>query len=339
MKLFRPSVIEGSKPNADGFGYVWDSDTGVLTELRWTWPAAHRTELVLEGYRQVDGKVWGITYYRMEADGQYYASSIYLATPGSDEIVVNDLYGQSTDTTFALDRNNQLWAGDKFVTLQRSGALRYAVVDFSGATPTFLTGDCAAWINSDAALTDYDVLRMNDGTLRLLGLYTADSQLVAQVSSVLDGSAITYETTTLSPPIDLPYPANTEGFMEGNGLTAAWLIPQLPILADAQVVPAYFAGNITGFGLYAQPYPNVGYSMPMGDVILNQLVYASMATGEAGAYEMTTVEAANGEVATFSPPIGDLMERGGVLLYPDTVYVPPVIPPFWRGFLRTEETI
>jgi hypothetical protein len=344
MKIFRNTAIDDSPPDTQrGFGYVWDSASGALEELRWSWPTRYLRQSKVEGYRVSDGKVYGQTTFQMEADGQQYVSSLYLATPGTTDIVTVDL-GDGYE--FITSTRPQFAFGDMIISVvQRFRGLSplYVVCDYSGPTPTHFSADATEWVNS--GVMDYgETTGMIDGQgrVRLFGFYqTGETEARMYISSPLDGTALTVSETILVDPPTVPAPVDIPSVVAAGAITSLWLKGKVPELADAKLTTYALIATVEGYGTLVQSLgPNsFAVYLPSGGISVQATQY-DWDTGETDVFLVTTDSA--GVVVSselLAATVGNSAFAGAITVYPDLHLAPPAVPPFWRGFIKAYETI
>lgn len=341
MKIFRNSAIDGSPPDTQqGFGYVWESETGSRREIRWPWPSAYRLRTKIEGYRVSDGKVFGHTTFQMESDGQQYVSSLYLSTPGTTDIAVVDLVAGGNE--FITDAQRRFMFNDSIVSIVECNRT-YAVCDYSAEVPTYRVGDAGAWVDS-GVLSQGDTLLMIDGQgrTRLFGVYQiVEAQVHLFFSSPLDGSPLTVVERVV---IDGPaggFTQNTPDLLTAGAVTAVWLRQSMPELAEAKVLPFLYLAKVEGYGMLLQTLGTAGFFVyPPAGLVSIQAAEYNLFTGLTTVYLYTADD--DGIVTDrdqLEASLGNSMFAGATSIYPEFDLTPPVVPPFWRGFVRTEEAI
>lgn len=326
----------GGSNSTDGFGYVWDSLTGVMKELYWSKPTQYPSHRALEGYRPDDSTVYGATYYQMEADGQLYLSTLYTAPAGDSAGVVNvtDVY-ESFSYRLGTDMFTE---GGWLVSCSRYSP-RYLAVDYSISPPTVVTGSAAAWGRTEIQNGDVFPMIMENGPPRLMALYSGeDMQMQLLVSSPLDGTDLSIALNVIIPPgpeVD-PNTITPDRTYELVTQTEALMRQTMEALGGIQQCAAFtvlnygdeYGHSLRTFSGLRATFPADGAQVQgqYGEFMqpLDVIVFAADAGGVVTSKEY------------FTPPDG--MAQGASAL-PDLNYTPPVVPPFWRGFLRTEETI
>lgn len=340
MKIFRNSPIEGSPPDTlQGFGYVWESATGARKEIRWPWPSAYLRRTKTEGYRITDGKVYGHTTFQMESDGQQYVSSLYLSTPDTSDIKVLDLGGG--DEFMTSDRP-RITFGDTIISVVQRNRT-YTVCDYSGEQPAYRVGDATAWANS-SVLSQGDTMAMLDdeGRTRLFGLYqVVQEELRLFVSSPLDGSPLTVaEIVVTDPPVG-EFTEDTASLLTAGAVTAMWLKKTVPELAHAKVLPFIYVAKVPDLGVLLQSMGSAGFFVyPSGGGASIQAAEYNFGTGETSVHLYTVDD--SGTVTNrdlLQAALGSSMFVGSTVNYPEFDTIAPGLPPFWRGFIKSFETI
>lgn len=341
MKIFRNSAIDGSPPDTQqGFGYVWESDTASRQEIRWPWPSAYRLRTKTEGYRVSDGKVFGHTTFQMESDGQQYVSSLYLSTPGTTDITVVDLVASGNE--FTTDAQRRFIFNDSIVSVVERNKT-YTVCDYSADLPAFRVGDAGAWVDS-GVMSQGDTLLMQDnqGRTRLFGFYqVVEAQVHLFFSSPLDGSPLTVaeKIVTNAPPGD--FTQDTPGLLTAGAVTAVWLKQNMPELSDVIVTPFLYLAKVEGYGMLLQSMGTSSFFVyPSSGGVSIQATEYNFASGETVVYLYTADD--GGKVTDrdqLQAMMGSSMFAGSTSVYPESNLSPPVVPPFWRGFIKTFETI
>lgn len=332
-----PTPIDGGggSSSANGFGYAWDSLTGKMDELRWAKPSNYPNHSSVEGYRPDDAKVYGATYYQMESDGQLYLSALYIAQAGSaaGAIDVVDVYD-----TFSYRLGSDVFtAGGKLISCGRYSP-SYLVVDYSGSAPLIVTGSAAAWGVIEVQDGDVLPLLMKDAPPRLMAVYSGDgNQIQLLVSSPLDGKplAIALRTTIPAGQAAAPGSVTADKLYEMTAQTGVVMRPVLEALGALAQTAAFTVVNYTGGNLALRSLLGLWWTYPSEGAQLQGRY------GEFGQpVDVISFRADRTGVVTrkeyFSPPDG--MAPGSQSL-PDLDFTPPVVPPFWRGFVKTFETI
>ncbi|MBD1554763.1 hypothetical protein [Pseudomonas typographi] len=339
MKVFRSTPLDDETApasGATGYGHTYDTDTATELAVYWTRPNYHSGDDRYEGMRKSDGKVMGVSFYSDEASGKTYLSTVYTAVAG-------DSAGAATgvdvrDQSIATSTSSPRYGDERIIFFDFSG-LTYTLIDYTSDTPTILHGDATALLGDGQP---YHV-QMADGS-RVVSVVTSYSgqAVTVNVSSIMDGSALTVAASQQAeaPSVVLDFDDPTQVLQVSCESPRIFLdlLRQLgtPSTMDGLLVayvPAYSAVVIGNYGTWARS----GFGDD--DQLMLQMVSNDAEGVNHLYYGVTDADGTLSTNEVYDAPTGVLTQDYTMALVPSFTTVVPVIPDFWRGFLKTFETI
>lgn len=314
----------------NGHSMTWDSTTRLVKEEVWAWPSGVNPNRVTEMFRTT-GKVMGLTWFLMEADGRYYLNHAYTATAGDIPTAITELVPQHL---VPFDQNNFLISSTLVVAIL-SWRSQYAIYDFSADTPAISFGTIGSFPYDIGGLT---VVSYADGMTRLIAM-SGDTGLM-YLSTPIDGSSLNIAVTL---PI-IPPPSAITDYADISVQIAYGSSQLARILAAGTGIPVWgdgwMIGNDPGYpGLYAIPLASHSVVTPLS----SNTIRVEFVTGVNGDQATTLMLDATGVITDKAVVAVSGISISGsdkwFVMRPAGVTPPVVIPPFWHGFIKSFERI